>query len=233
MLARVTGAATPVSGAGRTDAGVHARGMLASFSTSSAMSAPDFERALDALLPEDIGVVAVREAPQGFHALRDARWKWYRYAILVSRRRRVHLRRVAWRVGTPLDLPTMAAGLAVIRGRHDFRRFQKLGAPRKSTVRTVLGARVVEESGLVLVDVVGNGFLYGMVRFVVGTLVAGARTADPAGVAARMRALLEEPDGAARIGASAPAHGLTLMAVGVAAEEPPPFVGGAPVPDLG
>ena len=127
----------------------------------------------------------------------------------------------------------MAAGLAVIRGRHDFRRFQKLGAPRKSTVRTMLGARVVEESGLVLVDVVGNGFLYGMVRFVVGTLVAGARTADPAGVAARMRALLEEPDGAARIGASAPAHGLTLMAVGVAGRGAAAVRWRRPGPDLG
>ena len=231
-LERITGAPVAVVGAGRTDAGVHARGMLASVATTSALPAHDLERALDALLPDDIGVLAVRDAPFGFHALRDARWKWYRYALLPSRRRRVHERRTAWRVVFPLDRPTLAAALEVIVGRHDFQRFQKTGSPRATTVRTIHGASLGEERGLVFVDIVGNGFLYGMVRLLVGTIVDASRRADPDGARRRMRALLDGPSGLARVGASAPAHGLTLMNVGLLGDEPPPFVGGSPRADL-
>ncbi len=225
---------TPVVGAGRTDAGVHARGMVASFRTASSIPAPDIERALDGLLPEDVGVRAVREAKPGFHARRDARWKWYRYAILPSRRRRVHERRAAWRIPEPLDVPTLAAGVEPVAGRHDFARFQKTGSPRQSTVRTIVAATLSEERGLLHLDFVGNGFLYGMVRLLVGTIVDGARrpVPDPAAAAARMRVLLGGAAGIERVGASAPAHGLTLMAVGVEGDEPPAFVGPTPLVDL-
>lgn len=231
-LAEITGAPVAVVGAGRTDAGVHARGMLASATIVSALPAADIERALDALLPEDIGVLGVRDAPGGFHALRDASWKWYRYALLPSRRRRVHERRDAWRVVFPIDPATLAAAFEVVAGRHDFRRFQKTGSPRTSTVRTILGTSVVAEEGRLLLDVVGDGFLYGMVRLLVGTAVDAARRPGPAEARRRMEALLEGSDGSLRVGASAPAHGLTLMRVGLFGDEPPPFVGGGPRGDL-
>lgn len=225
---------TPVVGAGRTDAGVHARGMVASFRTASRMTAADLLRALDGLLPRDVGVLAVREAQDDFHARRDARWKWYRYTLLPSRRRRVHERRTSWRIPEPLDVPTLAAGLAPVAGRHDFARFEKRGSPRRTTVRTISGAVLSEERGLLHLDFVGNGFLYGMVRLLVGTIVDAGRRPDatPAAAAARMRALLSGDAGGARVGASAPAHGLSLMAVGFAGDEPPPFVGPSPPPDL-
>lgn len=226
-LARLTGAPTSVVGAGRTDAGVHARHMVASFMTESSLSAADFERALDALLPADIGVLGAADAPAGFHAIRDARWKWYRYSILPARRRHVHRRGAAWRVPPPLDLPTLRAGLSIVRGRHDFRRFQKSGSPRKDSVRTIFHSGVATEAGLVHVDLVGDGFLYGMVRLLVGTLVSSARRADPDAAARRMRALLDTECGPHRVGASAPAHGLWLMAVGLEGDPPPAFVDGA------
>src|SRR5687768_16046312 len=99
-LGRVLASPTPVVGAGRTDAGVHARGMVASARTTSSMASATLHRALDAVLPEDVGVLGVRDAAPGFHARRDARWKWYRYSVLRSRTRRVFLRRHAWRVGS-------------------------------------------------------------------------------------------------------------------------------------
>ena len=231
-LLRLTGAQTAVVGAGRTDAGVHARGMVASVRTTSRLAPAVIERALDALLPDDIGVIGVEDAAPGFHALRDARWKWYRYAILPSRRRRVHERHVAWRVVTPLDLGTLAAALDVVAGRHDFRRFQKTGSPRASTIRTIHATALAVERGLVLLDFSGDGFLYGMVRLLVGTLVDASRRPDAEGARSRMRALLSGSGEPVRVGASAPAHGLTLVRVGYSHDVPPPFVGGGPRADL-
>src|SRR5690606_30976329 len=128
------------------------------------LAAEELERALDALLPEDVGVVCLREEAPGFHARIHAAWKWYRYTWLRSRRRRVHQRRTAWRVGATLDVHAMGRALDALRGRHDFAAFQSSGSPRKSTVRTILGARLVEEDDLLHLDLVADGFLYGMVR---------------------------------------------------------------------
>ena len=220
VLERLLGARTPVAGAGRTDAGVHARGMVASFATSSEMPAARLHRALDALLPQDVGVLAVADAPPGFHALRDARWKWYRYTFLRSRIRRVPWRGSAWRVVAPLDLGAMEAAAAACRGRLDFAAFQSSGSPRRSTVRTMFGLRWEEEGPLLHLDAVADGFLYGMVRCMAGTFVeVGRRARAPETVstllASRDRRLA---------GASAPAHGLCLLAVGYAGDRPPPFV---------
>ncbi len=231
-LRRLTGETVAVVGAGRTDAGVHARGMVASVRTRSTLAPAIVERALDALLPEDVGVLGVREAAPEFHALRDARWKWYRYALLPSRRRRVHERRVAWRIVAPLDLDTLAGALDAVRGRHDFARFQKTGSPRASTVRTILGTALVPDRNLLFLDFVGDGFLYGMVRLLVGTLVAAASRPDVDGARRLVGALLDRSAGPYRVGASAPACGLSLVRVGYSGDEPPPFVGGPPRGDL-
>jgi tRNA pseudouridine(38-40) synthase len=204
--------------------------------TGGAPIVAEIARALDALLPEDVGVVDVSEAPPGFHARRDAAWKWYRYTIDRSRRRRVATRRRAWRVSPPLDPGVLAGLLQALRGRHDFAAFQKTGSPRRSTVRTILGTRLVEEGGLLHLDVCGDGFLYGMVRLLVGSFVAWARADDPDAAVGRLRVLLREAPGAGRPGASAPAHGLVLVRVGARGEAPPPFATprpeDGPVPDV-
>lgn len=218
-LSRLVGAPVAVVGAGRTDAGVHALATVASFSAATALDAATIARALDATLPEDVGVRGVSERP-GFHALRDARWKWYRYTWLRSPTRRVHERRTAWRVAVPLDVAAMRAAAAELRGRHDFAAFQSSGSPRRSTVRTLVGVRLLEDGARLALDLVGDGFLYGMVRAIAGTLSEvgrGARRADATAalLASRDRRLA---------GPAAPAHGLALVAVGYADDEPPTFV---------
>ncbi len=219
-LARILGAPVAVVGSGRTDAGVHARGLLASFSAATGLRVAALERALDAVLPEDVGVVSLQEEAPGFHARIHARWKWYRYTWLRSPRRRVHLRRTACRVGAALDVAAMERALSAVRGRHDFAAFQSSGSPRKSTVRTIVGARLVTEDDLLHLDLVADGFLYGMVRAVAGTLLeVGRGVRAPETVAA----LLASRD-RRRAGPAAPAHGLTLVAAGTASEAHPAFV---------
>jgi len=218
-LGRLLGAPTRVVGAGRTDAGVHALAAVASFETPNPRPAATILRALDALLPDDVGVVAVTEAP-GFHALRDARWKWYRYTWLRARTRRVHERRTSWRLTFALDLEAVCAAAARLLGRHDFACFQSSGSPRRSTVRTLAGVRVVEDGPRVALDLVGDGFLYGMVRAVAGTLVEVGRGARRA---ASLDDLLASRD-RGRAGPAAPAHGLALVRVGYASDRMPDFV---------
>lgn len=219
-LARVLAVPTRLAGAGRTDAGVHALCMTASFDTDRPLPARDLHRALDAVLPEDVGVLDVRDEAPGFHALRDARWKWYRYAWLRSRYRRVHERRTSWLVPARLDVDAMRAAASALLGRRDFASFQSSGSPRRTTVRTVAGLELAEDGEALRLDVLADGFLYGMVRAIAGTLTEvgrGARRVEdlPAVLAARSRAAA---------GPAAPAHGLTLVRVGYRGDELPPFV---------
>ena len=221
-LARILGTPHRVVGAGRTDTGAHAAAMVASCATDATMPAQELARALDAVLPPDVGVLAVRDAEPGFHALRDARWKWYRYSVLNTPRRRPLERRRTWHVRTRLDRAVLEDGAAALAGTHDFRAFANQGSPRKTTVRTLYGLRWVGTSGDRLdLDVVGDGFLYRMVRAIVGTLVDWARS--PAhlaacgpghGAAEAVRFLLASGDRAAA-GPVAPATGLCLRAVGL------------------
>lgn len=238
-LERILGSRHPVIGAGRTDTGVHAEAMVASLRTEASLSTRDLTRALDAVLPPDIGVFGVSEARDDFHALRDARWKWYRYSVLNARRRRPLDRRRTWFVRPRLEREVLDAGAAALVGTHDFRAFANQGSPRRTTVRTLYGVAWTSGAhGRLHLDVVGDGFLYRMVRSIVGTLVdwalspehlaacgpPGARSASPAQAA---RHLFETGDRAAA-GPVAPALGLCLMGVGLAgvasAGAPPPFL---------
>lgn len=230
-LSHVLDAPTAVVGAGRTDAGVHATGAVASFRTGSALSAEVLARALDARLPEDVGVLGARDAP-GFHALRDARWKWYRYTILRSRTRRVFARATSWRVGAPLDVEAMRRAGEALVGRRDFACFQGAGSPRKSTVRTLAGLAIVpgpdDARDLLHVDLVADGFLYGMARAIVGTLVEVGRGRRAPGT---VPGLLSSGD-RREAGGAAPAQGLTLRHVGYPSDAVPPFVDPALAADL-
>jgi tRNA pseudouridine38-40 synthase len=219
-LARILSQEVGVVAAGRTDAGVHAEAMTTSFSARTALEERDLARALDAVLPEDVGVVALSQAAPGFHALRDARWKWYRYAILRSRFRRVALRRTTWRVGMRLDVDAMRDGAARLVGRRDFAAFQNAGSPRVSTTRCVAALAWSEDGPLLRLDAVADGFLYGMVRAIVGTLVEVGRGRRSA---ASLEDVVASRD-RARAGPAAPAHGLALVRVGYAGDAPPAFV---------
>ena len=109
---------------------------VASFETDHLMSVRELRRALDAVLPEDVGVLALAHAPDGFHARKHARWKWYRYSLLRTTARRPFSRRHTWHVRGRLDREVLDAGAAALEGRHDFQAFANAGSPRHTTVRT-------------------------------------------------------------------------------------------------
>ncbi len=214
VIARITGQHSRLVGSGRTDAGVHAREQVASFRTSTHLSTAQFHRALAAELPEDIVVRDVEQVADGFHAIRDCVAKRYRYTLEDSGARDVFQRRYVWHVRRRLDERAMAAAAASLVGRHDFASFQTHGSARRSTERTIHELDVVRNKGegdveTVLVDVEADGFLYNMVRSIVGTLVEVGRGRRPPEWVAEVLAARDRR----RAGMKAPARGLCLWSV--------------------
>lgn len=209
-LEQMVRARTPVQGASRTDAGVHARGQVAHFCTSSTIPLRGFRRGLNSLLPPSIAVVAAEEAPDGFHARFSAVGKHYRYTLLTRPERSPLLRDRAWHRPEPLDLHAMVRAAAHMEGERDFHAFRAAGCTAHTTIRRVSSIAMTRpEPDFVHIDVRGNAFLRNMVRIMVGTLVAvghGRLHADD------IPHILESRDRTAA-GQTAPAHGLTLMAV--------------------
>jgi tRNA pseudouridine38-40 synthase len=210
-LSRVTGQSPRVTGSGRTDAGVHARGQVASVALETRLDAGALLRALNGVLPADVAVVEAAEAPAGFDARRDACSKLYVYSIWNAPhpsplRARTH----CW-VPSALDLDAMAVAARAFSGRHDFSSFQAAGSDVKTTVRTISRLEVKGESrGDIAIEVVGDGFLRHMVRNLAGTLIEvgrGRRAPDS------MAAVLAARD-RRRAGPTAPARGLALIRVG-------------------
>ena len=209
-LERLGTGALRVMGAGRTDAGVHAEGQVASVSMETALDAGTLLRALNGGLPRDLAVVSCEDAPPGFDARRDATGKHYRYRIWNGAVRSPLRRSRSHAVPRPLDLGAMAQAAAALVGTHDFACFQAAGSEVPHTVRTLRRCDVSGHSGAgVVLDLVGDGFLRHMVRNVAGTLIQvglGQRGADT------MPTLLAGRDRGAA-GPTAPAHGLTLVSV--------------------
>lgn len=141
-LARIDGAAVTVHGAGRTDAGVHASGQVASARLSTAMGAPVIRRALNAMLPADVRALAVEDAPPGFHARYSAIGKTYEYRIWQGEVQPPFVRAWSWHIRRRLDAEAMDAAALVLEGRHDFSAFQSSRSSVKTAVRTVASARV-------------------------------------------------------------------------------------------
>lgn len=211
---RVTGEARRLTASGRTDAGVHAVGQVISVTTASPLPAATLHRAINASLPEDIRVRQVEEMHAGFHALRDARGKRYRYWIQDGGVPDVFQRRYTWYLPQPLDVARMHRAGEHLVGRHDFRAFQASGSPRKTTVRHVreltVRRTVGELSQRVELEIEADGFLYNMVRNIVGTLVEIGRGKQPPDWARQVLESGRREQG----GATAPAHGLCLVTVG-------------------
>ena len=208
-LARLEGGAVTMHGAGRTDAGVHALAQVGSVRVTFAHDPATVLRALNATLPPEIRVTRVEDAAPEFHARFDARAKWYRYQIANVPVASPFTRAYAWHIPEPLDRTAMAGAAAALVGRHDFCAFQSSGTDVHTTVRTLTRSTWLDESGLLVYEVAGDGFLRHMVRAIVGTLVEvgrGWRTAEQVAalLAGRSRA---------QAGATAPAHGLLLARV--------------------
>jgi tRNA pseudouridine38-40 synthase len=209
-LGKLTGEPIRVAMAGRTDAGVHARGQVASFKTGSRHGADLVLRGTNALLPGDIAVQAAAEAPAAFNPRRDARSRWYRYTLYQRAPKTALKRHFVWHVTGSLDIGSMARTAALLEGHHDFAAFTAPSEARRTvTERDVFRACITEVEDGAVFDIEANAFLPHMVRRIVGTLVevgAGRMTE-----AEFQRLLSEAPPGAAS--RTAPPSGLCLMKV--------------------
>jgi tRNA pseudouridine38-40 synthase len=209
-LARLEGAPVTAHGAGRTDAGVHALGQVASVSVSAAHPPATLVRALNAHLPPDIRVTAVEDVAADFHARFSASGKTYRYVLDTAPIADPFTRQYAWHLPEALDLPAMAAAAAALVGTHDFAAFQSVGTELRTTVRTLLRAGVTGAAGQrVCCEFAGDGFLRHQVRAMVGTLLEVGRGRRSPATMASLLAGGRRADA----GATAPPHGLFLVAV--------------------
>ncbi len=171
-LERLTGEKVALIGSGRTDAGVHARGQVANFRIDSAIPLKAFHQGLNSLLPKDIAVLEAREAPPEFHARKSARAKTYEYRILNRPTRSPLYHHYAWWIDPPLDLAAMAGAAAALPGEHDFTAFRASGSDNLNPVRRVLAATWRDDpGGWLTFTITATGFLRGMVRSLVGTMV--------------------------------------------------------------
>ena len=230
-LRALDGREVPVTGAGRTDAGVHALGQVASFTIARDLQPDALVRALNAHLPRAIRVLSAEEASPAFHARFNARTKTYRYRLWNDEVMSPFESMYAWHVPGPLDLEAMRAAAQLLEGRHDFVAFQAAGSSVTTTEREIFSSRIVDcrlrieresaikspidsairnpQSATLAYEVSGTGFLRHMVRIVVGSLVEvgrGRQTVEwfDRAIASRDRA---------SAGPTAPPHGLFLVRV--------------------
>jgi tRNA pseudouridine38-40 synthase len=196
-----------VIGAGRTDAGVHARGQTANFKTVSPMRLETLHAALNALLPDDISVTHVEEVPLDFHARYSAKERTYSYRIISFRSPLV--RNIAWYCPYTLELPTMEKIAQMIIGEHDFQSFSKAGANVRHYRCRVRESYWVSSSGTIQYWITADRFLHGMVRALVGTMVEVGRGYT---TIEEFKQILEKKN-RSEAGMTAPAKGLILERV--------------------
>ena len=170
-LGKVCGHAVKVAGCGRTDAGVHALSYCANFRTESAIPAERLPLAVNSRLPGDIAVLRAVDVPEGFNAIGSCIKKEYVYKIMNTRIRDPFLQRRVCFYPAPLDFERLAAAGAAFEGTHDFAAVRSVGTETKTTVRTVYWCRAERQGELITIAVCADGFLYNMVRAIVGTMV--------------------------------------------------------------
>jgi tRNA pseudouridine38-40 synthase len=213
-IEKITGARPATLASGRTDAGVHALGQVVSFRTESRLPAEVLRRALNAELPRSMAVLDAADVHDGFHATHDALRKCYRYVIHNGPVRDVFARRYVWHFAQgKLDVEAMQRASSALLGEHDFSSFETTGAPRKTSIRTVHDLRIERGRGerehFVTLEIEANGFLYNMVRTIVGTLVDVGRGARPESWPGEVLQALDRR----RAGRTAPPQGLFLVSV--------------------
>jgi tRNA pseudouridine38-40 synthase len=205
----VNGVAPTVAGASRTDAGTHALGQVASVNADIDLTPVAVQRALNVRLPMDIRVLGLVEATPGFHARFHSTGKSYRYRMVTTPVMSPFDRFYAWHAPEPKRIDLMREAAALLIGKHDFASFQARGAFVRETVRTIHRLELTESNGAIVIECDGDGFLRHMVRAIAGTLAEIGTGLRPPFA---MREILEARDRKAA-GATAPAHGLTLVAV--------------------
>jgi tRNA pseudouridine38-40 synthase len=207
--ARILGGPVKLTGASRTDAGVHALRQVASLTTESFLEPPKLARGLNALLPDAVRVMDARVVPTGFDARRSALGKRYLYLIDGGRVAHPLLRRFAWHPRFPLDVAAMRSALASLRGKHDFSAFCAAPGRGRTPTCTIRSVRLVSRGDHLAVLLSADSFLHHMVRNIVGSLVEVGRGARPPSWLAGLLAGRDRT----RSGPTAPAQGLVLVRV--------------------
>lgn len=219
LLSKMAGQEVQVQGAGRTDAGVHALSQTANFHLDTEMTADEIMKYMNRYLPEDIGVISLRDASERFHSRLNAKGKTYCYRVVNTQVPHIFDRRYVHAVAEKLDIEAMQKAAEYLAGTHDFKAFTSNKRSRKSTVRAMESIRIEKAQSLSMgqrgvQDEIrfwysGNGFLHHMVRIMTGTLLeVGTRRRRPEDVAEVLAAGCRE-----NAGELVPAKGLTLMEV--------------------
>ncbi|REE68819.1 tRNA pseudouridine38-40 synthase [Paenibacillus taihuensis] len=205
----LTGEKVNITASGRTDAGVHARGQVINFLTSSPIPVHRWALALNSRLPDDISVLRADEVPLDFHASYSAKRKTYRYSIDTNKFADIFERYYRFHYPMPLRLPEMRAALAKLVGQHDFTSFASQRSTKRTHTRTVISARLDESEGKLDLFITGDGFLYNMVRIIVGTLLRVGEGKWNVDDVVRILAAKDRT----KAGPTAMAHGLMLWEV--------------------
>lgn len=209
ILSKMSGTPVEVHGAGRTDAGVHAKGQVAHFKVDTDMSEKQIWQYLNRYLPEDIAVISLKESGERFHARLNAVGKVYQYRIVNSDIPHVFDRRYVHVVEKKLDLEKMRKAADILEGTHDFKAFTSTKKGKKSTVRTIESITIEKNNDEITLTYKGDGFLYHMVRILTGTLIeVGLSERSVESVSEALKSMDRK-----NAGILAPAKGLTLLEV--------------------
>lgn len=212
-IKHLTNEAIVLHASGRTDSGVHARAQVAHFDTESRIPAEKFPYALNSLLPSDIRIKASfilpAEGEHEFHSRFSVKQKHYRYTILNDPHNSAFTRNTALHIHAKINIEKLNAAAEYFVGTHDFLSFKSSGSKAKTTVRTIYLSKWTKDGNYLYYDVAGNGFLYNMVRIMVGTMLRVGMGFDSPEFVLNA---LQNP-GRANAGATAPAHGLMLYRV--------------------
>ncbi|MTI66237.1 MAG: tRNA pseudouridine(38-40) synthase TruA [Firmicutes bacterium] len=196
-------------GSGRTDKGVHANGQVANFKTFSTIPGHKFKHALNTVLPMDIVIKDSEEVDESFHSRFSATGKKYKYILCNKKTRSALLRNYTYHVSYDLDIKNMEKAASYFIGTHDFYGFKASGSAIKDTVRTIYSLDIEKRNELIEFNIEGNGFLYNMVRIIVGTIIkVGNNNISPESI----QSIIKSKD-RKRAGDTAPSQGLYLEKV--------------------
>ncbi len=194
---------------GRTDAGVHALAQVANFHTRSKLPLERIQKALNSLIPRDISITKIELAPDDFHSRFSAKSKLYRYTILARPHHSAFLKNQVYFMPFPIDVLLMQKEARVLLGRHNFKSFQATQKKERNPFKTIKRVKIVKSADLLTIDIEADGFLYNMVRNIVGTLVEIGRGRRAPG---SLKKILLSKD-RKLAGPNAPARGLALLKV--------------------
>ena len=209
LWSKMAGTKVEIQGSGRTDAGVHAAGQVANFHLDTDQSPSQIMDYMNFYLPEDIAVISIEEVPERFHSRLNAKGKTYLYRVINSPVPHIFDRKYAWTVEEKLDVDAMRKAAAFLEGTHDYKAFTSLKKSKKSTVRTVECILIECVDDEIRFTFRGDGFLYHMVRIMMGTLIeVGLHKKKPEEITGIFEKGLRE-----NAGELVPAKGLTLLEV--------------------